>query len=68
MACIIPFWTYDTNTTTDYTGQRGEYYYETETYYETDCAGKSGAAYATGETHSLVSRFGNSYLLRSMTF
>ncbi len=35
----LPFWTYDTNTTTDYTGQRGEYYYETETYYETDSKG-----------------------------
>jgi DNA-directed RNA polymerase subunit RPC12/RpoP/ribosomal protein S27E len=32
----LPFWTYDTNTTTDYTGQRGEYYYVTETYYERD--------------------------------
>jgi len=28
----IPHWTYDTNTHTDYTGQRGEYYYVTETY------------------------------------
>ena len=28
----IPHWTYDTDTTTDYTGQRGEYYYVTETY------------------------------------
>lgn len=35
----IPFWTYDTSTTTYYTGQRGEYYYETETYYETDSKG-----------------------------
>ena len=35
----IPYWTYDTNTTTDYTGQRGEYYYVTETYYETDAKG-----------------------------
>jgi hypothetical protein len=35
----LPFWTYDTNTTTDYTGQRGEYYYETETYYERDSQG-----------------------------
>ena len=35
----IPFWTYDTNTTTDYEGQRGEYYYVTETYYETDSKG-----------------------------
>ena len=36
----IPFWTYDTNTTTDYTGQRGEHYYETETYYTTDSRGE----------------------------
>ena len=28
----VPFWTYDSDTTTDYTGQRGEYYYVTETY------------------------------------
>ncbi len=28
----LPFWTYDSATTTDYTGRRGEYYYETETY------------------------------------
>ena len=35
----LPFWTYDTNTTTDYTGQRGEHYYETETYYTTDSKG-----------------------------
>lgn len=28
----LPFWTYDTNTSTDYTGQRGTYYYVTETY------------------------------------
>ena len=35
----LPFWTYDTNTTTDYTGQRGEHYYVTETYYERDAQG-----------------------------
>jgi DNA-directed RNA polymerase subunit RPC12/RpoP len=35
----LPFWTYDTNTTTYYTGQRGEHYYETETYYERDAQG-----------------------------
>ena len=35
----LPFWTYDTHTTTDYTGQRGEYYYVTETYYERDAKG-----------------------------
>ena len=36
----IPFWTYDTNTTTRYTGQRGEHYYETQTYYQTDARGE----------------------------
>ncbi len=37
----IPFWTYDTSTTTYYTGQRGEYYYVTETYTERDAQGRS---------------------------
>jgi len=27
-----PYWTYDSNTTTGYTGQRGVYYYTTESY------------------------------------
>ncbi|MES2808445.1 MAG: hypothetical protein V4619_07455 [Bacteroidota bacterium] len=31
----LPHWAYDTDTTTDYTGQRGDYYYTTETYTET---------------------------------
>lgn len=35
----IPFWTYDTNTTTYYTGQRGDHYYETEHYWDTDAKG-----------------------------
>jgi len=35
----LPFWTYDAHTTSHYTGERGEYYYETETYYETDNQG-----------------------------
>lgn len=30
----IPHWSYDTDTVTDYVGQRGEYYYTTETYTE----------------------------------
>lgn len=37
----IPYWTYDTDTTTDYTGQRGEHYWETETYYERDAQGNN---------------------------
>jgi predicted RNA-binding Zn-ribbon protein involved in translation (DUF1610 family) len=28
----VPFWTYDSSTTTDYSGMRGEYYYVTESY------------------------------------
>ncbi|MDJ0556096.1 MAG: hypothetical protein QNJ68_16985 [Microcoleaceae cyanobacterium MO_207.B10] len=32
----LPFWTYDTYTTTNYRGKRGEYYYTTETYTETN--------------------------------
>lgn len=28
----LPYWTYDTNTTTNYRGERGEYYYTTETF------------------------------------
>jgi len=39
----LPFWTYDTNTTSYYTGERGEYYYVTETYYETDSKGNQVA-------------------------
>lgn len=35
----LPFWTYDTNTTTFYTGERGDYYYTTQTYYEKDSNG-----------------------------
>ena len=28
----LPHWTYDAHTITDYTGERGEYYYESESY------------------------------------
>jgi DNA-directed RNA polymerase subunit RPC12/RpoP len=35
----LPYWTYDTHTTSYYTGQRGEHYYETEHYTETDAQG-----------------------------
>lgn len=31
----IPHWSYDADTTTDYTGRRGDYYYTTEHYTET---------------------------------
>ena len=30
----LPHWTYDADTTTPWRGQRGEHYYETETYYQ----------------------------------
>jgi hypothetical protein len=36
----LPFWTYDSYTVSHYSGQRGEYYYVTETYTETDSEGK----------------------------
>jgi len=39
----LPFWTYDTNTTTQYVGQRGDHYWVTETYYETDSQGRQVA-------------------------
>ena len=35
----LPFWTYDTNTYTKYTGERGEFYYTTESY--TDSSGRT---------------------------
>ena len=37
----LPFWTYDAHTTSHYTGQRGEYYYVTETYTDRDAQGKT---------------------------
>src|SRR5919112_6353282 len=37
----LPFWTYDANTVSYYTGQRGEHYYVTETYTETDAQGNT---------------------------
>ena len=32
----IPYWTYDTHTASDYTGQRGEHYWVNETYWTTE--------------------------------
>jgi predicted RNA-binding Zn-ribbon protein involved in translation (DUF1610 family) len=32
----LPFWTYDCETHSDYSGQRGDYYYVTETYTSTE--------------------------------
>ena len=37
----IPAWTYDTDTYSQYTGQRGDDYWETETYTDTDANGNS---------------------------
>lgn len=37
----LPFWTYDAHTASRYTGQRGEHYYETETYTERDAQGNN---------------------------
>ena len=34
MSEYMPYWVFDGHTTTSYTGERGVYYYETETYYE----------------------------------
>ncbi|MBA4292740.1 primosomal protein N' (replication factor Y) - superfamily II helicase [bacterium] len=34
--CYIPYWTYDCFATTAYTGMRGEHYYETESYTDSD--------------------------------
>ena len=39
----LPFWTYDTDTTSDYTGERGVHYYTTETYYEKDAQGNQAS-------------------------
>ena len=36
----LPFWTYDTNTTSFYNGERGVYYSVTETYTENDAQGQ----------------------------
>jgi DNA-directed RNA polymerase subunit RPC12/RpoP len=36
----LPFWTYDAMTYTHYTGARGDNYWETETYTETDAQGQ----------------------------
>jgi len=37
----VPAWTYDSNTETDYVGERGEDYWETEYYTETDAQGNT---------------------------
>ncbi|HZB46857.1 MAG TPA: hypothetical protein VE360_16490 [Pyrinomonadaceae bacterium] len=37
----LPFWTYDAHAASSYTGQRGEHYYDTETYAERDAQGNT---------------------------
>nr|WP_290228183.1 hypothetical protein [Trichocoleus desertorum] len=37
----LPFWAYDSFTVSHYRGERGTYYYVTETYQETDSEGKT---------------------------
>lgn len=37
--CYVPYWGFDDSTTTDYTGQRGDHYWDTETYTTTDAKG-----------------------------
>lgn len=36
----LPFWTFDAQTVSRYTGERGEYYYQVERYSETDAKGQ----------------------------
>ena len=40
----IPHWTYDSGTESDYQGERGEYYWVTETYTTTDANGQQRTA------------------------
>lgn len=57
-----PYWTYDCETDTTYTGKRGDYYYETETYTTTNDEGESVQktrrvrrtrwSYASGRVHN----------------
>ena len=37
----LPFWNYASDTRTQYAGERGEHYYETESYTETDSSGST---------------------------
>jgi len=37
----LPFWSYSTDTRSDYRGERGEYYYVTEEYEDTDSQGRT---------------------------
>jgi hypothetical protein len=34
--CYLPYWTYDADTLTSYRGERGEHYWDTETYTDSD--------------------------------
>ena len=48
----IPFWVYYTNTSTEYVGQRGDYYWETETY--TKPMRRDGGCSARGRSGTLA--------------
>ena len=37
----LPFWTYDARTASDYSGSRGDYYFETQVFTELDANGRS---------------------------
>ena len=52
----LPFWDYDADTDSRYTGARGQHYWETEYYTETDSNGNTRAALAPGAAHRLVPR------------
>jgi len=41
MVFYLPFWAYYCHSESDYTGERGEYYYVTETYTERDSDGNT---------------------------
>jgi DNA-directed RNA polymerase subunit RPC12/RpoP len=53
----VPAWTYDANTQTDYTGERGDDYWETETYTETDAQGNT----VTRTRQVVKTRWSNAY-------
>jgi len=49
----LPHWAYNANSDTPYSGQRGEHYYETETYTETDSKGNRNQN-PSGTAHAMV--------------
>jgi hypothetical protein len=51
----LPFWTYDADTESHYEGERGEHYWDTEVYTETDNPGEFRAKDALRSVDALVS-------------